>query len=92
MPAVPVAVNVSGLPDKLPDDTRRVLDPAVVPSVHEVADAMPLELLVAAAPVTTAHPPVMTVKVTVVPATTLLFASLTITDGTVDTAVFTVAV
>src|SRR5204862_143712 len=40
-PAVPWAVNVTGLPDSVPDVAVSVFVPAVVLKVHEVAAAIP---------------------------------------------------
>src|SRR6266550_420723 len=45
-PAVPVAVNVTGLPDKVPDAAVSVFEPAVAPSVQLPTVAMPLPLVV----------------------------------------------
>ena len=50
-PAVPVAVNVTGLPWSEPDVAVRVLVPAVLPSVQLPTVAMPLALVVCSAPV-----------------------------------------
>ena len=70
----------------------RELAPAAVPSVQEVAAAMP-EAFVATAPAgSTDPPPVATAKVTATPETGLLLTSRTSTAGGVATAVPAVAV
>jgi hypothetical protein len=89
-PAVPVAVNVTGLPVSVPDAAVRVFVPAVGLSVQLPTVAMPLALVVWLPPVTLPLP-VAGVKVTATFATGLLFASRTITDGGALTAVPTVA-
>src|SRR5882762_4014242 len=89
-PAVPVAVNVTGLPFNPVDVAVRVLAPAVLPSVQLPTVAMPLALVVGVAPVTL-PPPSAGANVTATPATGLPNWSFTITAGGV-TAVFTVAV
>src|SRR6266540_3553061 len=48
-PAVPVAVNVTGLPVNPPDVAVSVFGPAVVPSVHDVTAAIPLGFVVTGA-------------------------------------------
>jgi len=45
-PAVPVAVKVTGLPDKVPELAVNVFEPAVAPSVQLPTVAMPLPLVV----------------------------------------------
>ena len=89
-PAVAVAVKVTGLPWSEPEVAVSVFGPAVLPSVQLVTVAMPLAPVVCAAPVT-APPPVAGAKVTATPATALPNASRTITEGSTDTAVPTVA-
>src|SRR5689334_14537443 len=89
-PAVPVAVNVTGLPVNPADVAVSVFDPAVVPSVHDPTVAIPLPL-VGCEPPATLPPPVATAKVTVTPATALPNESLTATDGAIATLVLTVA-
>src|SRR5712692_4266935 len=91
-PAVPVAVNVTGLPISASAVAVKVFGPAVVPSVQEVTAAMPLAFVSTAVVGLTVPPPVATAKVTAMPATELPLASRTITDGGVATAVPTVAV
>lgn len=90
-PAMPVAVNVIGLPVNPVEVAVRVLLPAVAPSVQLPTVAMPPAFVVAERPVAL-PPPVATANVTVTPATGLLFASRTITDGAVVTAAPAVAV
>src|SRR5947208_11882600 len=85
-PAVPVAVNVTGLPVSDPDVAVRVLLPAVALSVQLPTVAMPLPLVVCVPPVTLPLP-AAGVNVTATSATGFPFASLTITDGGVLTAV-----
>src|SRR5205085_2398979 len=79
-PAVPVAVNVTGLPVRPAALAVRVLAPAVVPRVQVPTVAMPLEFVVCSAPVTL-PPPDAGANVTLTPCTGLLLASRTITEG-----------
>lgn len=90
-PAVPVALNVTGLPVRPVAVAVKVLAPAVAPSVQEPTVAMPLALVIAAPPATL-PPPDAAANVTLTPDTTLPFASLTITDGAIATALPAVAV
>jgi hypothetical protein len=90
-PAVPVAVNVTGLPLRVPEVAVRVFVPAVGPRVQETAVAMPLVLVDTGVVGFTVPPPAVTAKVTATFATGLLFASRTITDGGAPTALPTVA-
>jgi len=90
-PAVPVALNVTGLPVNPVEVPVRVFVPAIVPRVHEVTVAMPSLPVVTALVGSTAPPPDVTAKVTDTPGTGLPNWSVTRTDGGVDTAVFTVA-
>jgi len=85
-PAVPVAVNVTGLPESVPDEAVSVLDPAVVDSVQPPTVAIPLASVVCVAPVTLplAGPGA---NVTDTPEAGLPNASVTITDGGTRTAV-----
>jgi hypothetical protein len=86
-PAMPVAVKVTGAAPLT--DAVSVFVPAVLPSVHEPACAMPVASVVAVAPVTDPLP-LATANVTVAPA----FACpllVTMTDGAVATACATVA-
>jgi len=85
-PAVPVAVNVTGLPESAPDEAVSVLDPAVVDSVQPPTVAIPLASVVCVAPVTLplAGPGA---NVTDTPEAGLPNASVTITDGGTRTAV-----
>jgi hypothetical protein len=92
VPAVPVAVNVTGLPLSVPDVAVRVFVPAVGPKVQLVTAATPLAFVVTAVVGLTVPPPEATAKVTGTPATGLLNASRTITPGGVATAVPAVAV
>ncbi len=93
-PAVPVAVNVTGLPVRPVAVAVTVFAPATVPSVHEVSVAIPLAFVTTGVAVTGTMlpPPAVTVKVTATPATGLLSASRTSTEGGAATAVFTGAV
>jgi hypothetical protein len=91
--AVPVAVNVTGLPLSPLTVAETVLAPAVVPSVQVVSAAMPAPFVVTVPPLAgdvVPLPPV-TVKVTTVPCTGLLKASRTNTAGGVATVAPTVA-
>jgi len=94
-PAVPEAVNVTGLPLRpvAVAVTVLLLVPAVGPSVQLVAVATPLALVetVVGPAGTTVPPPAVTAKVTCTPATGLFPASVTFTDGGAVTAVATVA-
>ena len=89
-PAVPVAVNVSGLPESDPDVAVSVLLPAVALSVQLPTVAMPLPLVVWLPPVIVPFPGV-TANVTATPVTGFPFASFTITEGGALTAVPAVA-
>src|SRR5205807_2399896 len=89
-PTVPVAVNVTGLPVSDPDVAVRVLLPAVALSVQLPTVAMPLPLVVWLPPVIVPFPGA-TANVTATPVTGLPFASFTITEGGVLTAVPAVA-
>ena len=73
-PAVPVAVNVTGLPVRPALAALNVFVPAVVPSVQEVSVAMPLAFvaMVAGEAGTIVPPPPVTVNVTTTPLTGLL--------------------
>ena len=84
-PTVPVAVNVTGEPARLPLVAVIVLDPTVVPSIQLPTVAMPLAFVVVEPPVIE-PPPEATAKVTLTPETTLLFASLMMTLGADPTA------
>src|SRR5437773_1875572 len=68
-PAVPVAVNVTGLP--VPMEAVSVLPPAVVPSVQAVVAAIPLASVDTAVSGLTVPPPDVTANVTATPATGL---------------------
>src|SRR5207253_10278505 len=89
-PAVPVAVNVTGLPDNVPDVAVSVFCPAVALSVQLPTVATPLAFVVWLPPVIVPFPGA-TANVTATPATGFPFASFTITDGGVLTAVPAVA-
>jgi hypothetical protein len=89
-PAVPVAVNVTGLPESDPLVAVSELLPRAVPSVQLPTVAIPAALVVADAPVML-PPPNATANVTATPFTGFPAASFTITLGGVATAVFTVA-
>ena len=92
-PAVPVAVNVTGLPARPAEVAVRVsrLLPAVVPSVQLPTAAIPPASVVAPAPVTLPLP-AAAANVTATPGTGLPNWSRTLTEGGVATAVLTVAV
>src|SRR5438105_12803497 len=90
-PAVPVAVNVIGLPFTPGAVAVSVSWPATVPSVQPPTAAMPLALVVWLAPVMLPLAGA-TANVTDTPCTGLPFASFTIMAGGTATAVFTVAV
>jgi len=85
-PAVPVAVNVTGLPVSDPDVAVRVFEPAVALNVQLPTVAMPLPLVVWLPPVMVPFPGA-TANVTATCATGFPFASFTITDGGEPTAV-----
>src|SRR5436853_314649 len=89
-PAVPVAVKVTGLPDKVPELAVNVFEPAVALSVQLPTVATPLALVVWLAPVIVPFPGA-TANVTATCATGFPFASFTITDGGVLTAAPAVA-
>src|SRR5207302_1466598 len=89
-PAVPVAVKVTGLPARDPDVAVSVFEPAVALNVQLPTVAMPLPLVVWLAPVIVPFPGA-TANVTATCATGFPFASFTITDGGVLTAVPAVA-
>src|SRR5439155_885993 len=90
-PAVPVAVNVTGLPASPVAVAVSEFGPTVGPSVHEIASASrraPVDIGVVGV---TVPPPEATANVTLTPATGLPFASCTITEGGVATVVPAVA-
>src|SRR5437016_307547 len=89
-PAVPVAVNVTGLPVSDPEVAVNVFGPAVALSVQLPTVAMPLPLVVWLPPVIVPFPGA-TANLTATPVTGFPFASLTITDGGALTAVPAVA-
>src|SRR5207302_453356 len=80
-PAVPVAVNVTGLPVSDPDVAVSVFDPAVALSVHEVRVAIPSDPVLTGVVGVTVPLPAAGVNVTATPPTGFPFASFTITDG-----------
>src|SRR5207237_1174436 len=80
-PAVPVAVNVTGLPESDPDAAVSVFDPAVGLSVHEVRAAIPSDPVLTGVVVVTAPLPAAGLNVTATPVTGFPFASVTITAG-----------
>jgi len=90
-PAVPVAVNVTGLPESDPDAAVSVFDPAVGLSVHEVRAAIPSDPVLTGVVGVTVPLPAAGLNVTATPVTGFPFASFTITDGGVLTAVPAVA-
>ena len=71
-PAVPDALNVTGLPVRPVALAVRVFGPAVWPSVQEVTAAMPLALVVTGVVGLTVLPPGPAANVTGTPATGLL--------------------
>src|SRR3989441_5561121 len=79
VPAVPVAVNVTGLPVSPLDVAVSVFGPAVGPRDHDVTVAMPLVPVVTAVVGVTVPPPDVTANVTATPLTGLPLASCTIT-------------
>src|SRR5207245_7435946 len=85
-PAVPVAVNVTGLPDNVPDEAVSVFCPAVGLSVQLPTVATPLAFVVWLPPVIVPFPGA-TANVTATPATGFPLASFTSTDGGELTAV-----
>ena len=90
-PAVPVAVKVTGLPESDPDAAVSVFGPAVGLSVQEVRAAIPSVPVLTAVVGVTVPLPAAGVNVTATPSTGFPFASFTITDGGVLTAVPAVA-
>jgi hypothetical protein len=86
----PVAVNVTGLPVRLPEVAVSVFAPALVPSVQLPTVATPLAFVVAL-PTVMEPPPEPAAKVTEVAETALPKLSVTFTEGAVETLVFTVA-
>src|SRR5205823_9680308 len=90
-PAVPVAVNVTGLPVSDPDVAVSVFDPAVALRVHEVSVAIPSDPVLTGVVGVTVPLPAAGVNVTATPPTGFPFASFTITDGGDVTAVPAVA-
>ena len=71
-PVVPVAVNVTGLPDRPLAVAVRVLVPGAVPSVHELTAATPLASVVTGVVGFTVPLPEAGANVTATPATGLL--------------------
>ena len=86
VPAVPVALKVTGLPDKVPELAVNVFEPAVALSVQLPTVATPLPLVVWLPPAIVPFPGA-TANVTATPVTGFPFASFTITDGGALTAV-----
>lgn len=82
--AVPVAANVTGARPATVAVTE--LTPAAAPSVHDPTEAIPNELVIAAAPVTDPEPET-TAKVTMIPGVTLPAESVTVTVGATAVAV-----
>src|SRR5207237_8297620 len=87
VPAVPVAVKVTGLPARDPAAAVNVFGPAVGPRVHAVTAATPSAPVVTGGVGVTLPPPVPGANVTATPATGLPCWSCTITDGGTATAV-----
>ena len=77
IPAAPVAVNVIGLPVRVPDEAETVFSPAVDPNVsnEEARPLLPVTTVVAVRD----PPPEVTAKLTVTPETGLPLASVTCT-------------
>lgn len=88
-PVVPVALNVTGLPDRPAADAVTVFAPSVAPCVQLVSVAMPLAFVVTVAGVagTITPPPTVRVNITATPPTGLPGKSVTFTLGGADTAV-----
>jgi len=86
VPTVPVAVKVSGEPVRDPLVAVSVFVPAVVPRIQLPTVATPLESVVAVAPVIV-PPPDATANVTLTPLTGASVESVTITLGSMVTAV-----
>ena len=82
----PVAAIVSGEPPNVPLVAVIVLAPTSAPSVQDPTVAMPLAFVTCVAPVIV-PPPEATAKLTVTPATGMLFTSRTITLGGTASAV-----
>src|SRR5437764_1159418 len=80
-PAVPVAVNVTGLPVSDPDVAVSVFDPAVALRVHEVRVAIPSDPVLTGVVGVTVPLPAAGVNVTATPPTGFPFASSPITGG-----------
>src|SRR5205807_2008485 len=80
-PAVPVAVNVTGLPESDPDAAVSVFGPTVGLNVHEVRAAIPSDPVLTGVVGVTVPLPSAGVNVTATPVTGFPFASFTITDG-----------
>jgi hypothetical protein len=91
LPAAPVAVKVTGEPEREPDVAVRVLLPATVPKVHAGEVAIPDAFVVTEPEDASDPPPLATAKVTLAPEIGLPEISATSTDGAVVTAVPTVA-
>ncbi len=90
MSAVPVALKLTGDPVSPADVARKVLAPAVVPSVA-VVETVPSAALVVLIGLTL-PPPANALQVTAVPLTGLLYWSVTFATSSVGSAVPTVAV
>jgi len=84
-------VNVTGLPDNVPEAAVRVFVPAVGLRVHDVSTAIPSVPVLTGVVGVTVPLPAAGVNVTATSATGFPFASLTITDGGDVTAVPAVA-
>jgi hypothetical protein len=84
-PTVAVALNVAGLPVAPVALTAIVFTPRAVPRVQLPTVAMPVLFVVCVGPVI-APPPLVTLNVTLTPATPAPEASLNLTDGATLTA------
>src|SRR5713101_4063006 len=91
-PAIPVAVNATGLPARPAAVAVRVFVPAVVAKVHDVTAAIPLAFVGTAVVGLTVPPPDATVNVTATPATGHPNEFVTRTDGAMATALPALAV
>jgi hypothetical protein len=85
-PTVPVALKLTGLPDKVPEEAVNVFGPAVGLSVQLPTVATPLAFVVWLPPVIVPFP-AATANVTATPATALPNPSVTSTEGGIATAV-----
>ena len=85
VPAVPVALNVIGLPVSPVALAVNPFAPAVAPRRHDVSAAIPLAAVEIGAVGAITPPPAVTAQVTATPATALPLASRAMTEGGVAT-------